>query len=523
MKKKIALFLVAMLLGVGLIVSCGGGGDDDGDGPGTGTGTQYTVTFNTDGGTPAKIDPITVNAGAAIGAAKWPSDPSKDGFKFGGWFEGTTEYKFDTKINKDVALKATYNVIPPYVIDLGAFTWDNNNTQRGWRADTTDNVATDLALEDLNNAKYIVLHTKGGDSDTAFSEIKVVIQSNVDSWGWNTTNIGGADFDRTEDSFIVIDISTLKHGADLAECSKGKFIIEYATGGNIVLGLGLEAGYITNKDLSALPADAVAFEDEDAAYGYVTAENILGITIPTTFSTVTFNTDGGTPAVAPVKVGSGKSLGVKYPSWVKKDGYEFVGWLSGTTAYDANTIINANVTLKALWEEIQLPTMPTDLGLTPVVINNGTNQIAFGTGGFGGGEPAQDLTLFTESKYLVLFFLGSNANRDGFGGTQIAVQSNVDKSKTGNSDWLNNATPDFTAFPNEGDKFNFVVLKLEDTAYWNTIITDTDLVGGKFVLNWGIVGSGFKAAFVTKVELDDTNWVQGGTVPIYFTSELVKK
>jgi len=104
MKKKIALFLAAALLSVGLIVSCGGG-DDDGDGNGPGTNpntpgaTEYTVTFDTDGGEPA-IEPIKVKAGTAVGAATWPADPTRDTDVFDGWYEGANKFTASTKIEK---------------------------------------------------------------------------------------------------------------------------------------------------------------------------------------------------------------------------------------------------------------------------------------------------------------------------------------------------------------------------------------------------------------------------------------
>ena len=67
---------------------------------------QYTITFNTDGGSPA-IDPITKDYGSEISA---PSvTPSKDGFAFVYWsLDGTSEYKFSTMPAKNLILTAIW-------------------------------------------------------------------------------------------------------------------------------------------------------------------------------------------------------------------------------------------------------------------------------------------------------------------------------------------------------------------------------------------------------------------------------
>ena len=72
----------------------------------------YTVTFDTDGGTPATIEDQTVESGKT---ATKPNDPTKDNNDFLGWFEvvdGTmsdTAFDFSTKITKDTDLKAKWD------------------------------------------------------------------------------------------------------------------------------------------------------------------------------------------------------------------------------------------------------------------------------------------------------------------------------------------------------------------------------------------------------------------------------
>jgi len=173
MKKKIALFLAAALISAGLIVSCGGGGDDDEEtgnptNPNTpvAPGTQYTVSFDTDGGEPATIASIKVDAGKAVGAGKWPDNPTKGTDTFVGWFEGATEYKSNTPINKDVALKAKWQGFvwptPLLTFDsfhpLGEFTGSNPgaDTQKGW---LFGEGGDDYAFTDNT---WLLLELKGG-------------------------------------------------------------------------------------------------------------------------------------------------------------------------------------------------------------------------------------------------------------------------------------------------------------------------------------------------------------------------
>ncbi|MBR2742139.1 MAG: leucine-rich repeat protein [Clostridia bacterium] len=66
----------------------------------------YTVKFtDTDGTAFANIDDQEVEAG---GKAQKPADPQKDGVTFAAWYNGDTEYSFDTPVNSDITLTATW-------------------------------------------------------------------------------------------------------------------------------------------------------------------------------------------------------------------------------------------------------------------------------------------------------------------------------------------------------------------------------------------------------------------------------
>ncbi len=65
---------------------------------------EYTITFDSNGGT--VIESQTVKENDLV---KKPVDPKKTGYKFSGWFYENTLFDFNTKINKDIVLKALWS------------------------------------------------------------------------------------------------------------------------------------------------------------------------------------------------------------------------------------------------------------------------------------------------------------------------------------------------------------------------------------------------------------------------------
>jgi len=115
MKKTIALFLVAALLGIGLIVSCSDDPKEEkktDDKPGTEV-VKYKVTFDSDGRpfkdgtTAAKV--VEVEKDKTVGS-NWPEiDEENIGTdELQGWYDGATQVTRTTPITKDVTLKAKF-------------------------------------------------------------------------------------------------------------------------------------------------------------------------------------------------------------------------------------------------------------------------------------------------------------------------------------------------------------------------------------------------------------------------------
>ena len=64
---------------------------------------EYTVKFDTNGG--SKIQDVVVKENDTV---KKPTDPTKKGYIFGGWYYKGKLFNFSTKITKDITLKARF-------------------------------------------------------------------------------------------------------------------------------------------------------------------------------------------------------------------------------------------------------------------------------------------------------------------------------------------------------------------------------------------------------------------------------
>ena len=59
----------------------------------------YTVTFESDGG--SEIESAVVKDGEKVTK---PGDPTRTGYAFKGWFNGETEYDFETAVTANITL-----------------------------------------------------------------------------------------------------------------------------------------------------------------------------------------------------------------------------------------------------------------------------------------------------------------------------------------------------------------------------------------------------------------------------------
>lgn len=140
--RKIRLFIGALLLLTSFsLASCDLSTTDSGSTTNTTdnqggtkqeTTTEYTVTFNTNGG--SSVSPQTIKDGKS---ATKPADPTKEGYTFAGWYTSTLysiEFDFTSKVTKSLTLYAKWNEVTKTVkYDVGTPSvtlWTNSINSR---------------------------------------------------------------------------------------------------------------------------------------------------------------------------------------------------------------------------------------------------------------------------------------------------------------------------------------------------------------------------------------------------------
>ena len=98
---KIIAILMSALLCVTALASCNKENNPSGNNSDETEPVYYTVTFNT--ATDEKIESKTVKAGTALSE---PPEPSRDGYVFEGWYNGTRQWDFSSFVKGNMTLTA---------------------------------------------------------------------------------------------------------------------------------------------------------------------------------------------------------------------------------------------------------------------------------------------------------------------------------------------------------------------------------------------------------------------------------
>ncbi len=287
--------------------------------------SEHTVTFDTDGG--STVEAATVKDGEKVTK---PTDPTKEGYVFKGWYNGETAYDFESAVTADITLKAKWEVV----------TYNITYELNGGKADES------------NPATYNI--------ETADFEIK-----NPVSGPEATPNFVGWYSDK---ELTKAAETTIKKGStgDLTFYAKWSpkslytvtFELVGANGSvteKVVDGEMLSEEQI-QKAKSSIPEDYKfenVYSDKECTKEFdiktkIEADTTVYVKVKEIVKyTVKFESNGGsTVEAATVKDGEK----VTKPADPTKEGYAFIGWYNGETAYDFESAVTADITLKAKWE-----------------------------------------------------------------------------------------------------------------------------------------------------------------------------
>ena len=283
--------------------------------------SKFTVTFNANGGILSGESTKTLKHGATVST----SNPSKEGYAFGGWYlENSTVTPFNsimpaynlTVYAKWVAGERNY-VVEHYVMQT--------NGSYPTTADKTENKTgiadSSLTLADLKDAVLEVANGivyKNGEANG-----QVVTTTTVSADGSRAIKLY---YERKKYDLIW----KLNGGSASNSFTQGQ--VYYDTG--ITVPEAVKAGYSLTWD--SVPADKMPAGN--------TTYNALWIARN---YTMTFNSDGGT-AVAPIE--QAYDTTVTPPSNPTRTGYSFKGWLKDGNPYTINTMPAENITLTASWQ-----------------------------------------------------------------------------------------------------------------------------------------------------------------------------
>ena len=286
----------------------------------------YTVTFDSAGG--SAVTAQTIEAGQK---ATKPADPTKAGYDFKGWTLNGSAYDFNTAVNGNITLVATWEqqqVVPT----VYTVTFDSN----GGSAVTAQNI------EEGQKATKPADPTKSG----------------YDFKGW-TLNGSAYDFNTAVNGDITL-VATWEQQQVVPTVYTVTFD---SNGGSAVTAQNIEEGQKATKpaDPTKSGYDFKGWTLNGSAYDFNTAVNgdiTLVATweqqqvVPTTY-TVSFAANGGTGTMADVTGISGEYT-LPENGFTAPDGKQFKAWSVGVVekAVGDKITVTADTTVTAVWETI---------------------------------------------------------------------------------------------------------------------------------------------------------------------------
>ena len=318
---------------------------------------SYTVTFNSDGGT--KVKSQTIKSGNLV---KQPSNPQKNDYLFEYWSLNDTEYDFNTPVTENITLKATYTKIN--YISLSEFAkitasnynqievnktieemfygcfeaseykeyHDSYNLDKVSKVNYNQKIVCDFGLKEningvLENYQFDLKYGKG------LKLLKVVTDEGTKKLtSSNSNTYRYSSIGMVSHILIYFQVISIEKDSELY-VARNNLKVTFT---NDFLNKLVKDKYITNAN-----------KNKVKYLSYGSYKKTFEVDNTVTNYTVTFNSDGGS-SVASQTVESGNKA--TKPNNPTKSGYTFKEWQLNGKAYDFNSAVTSNITLKAVWE-----------------------------------------------------------------------------------------------------------------------------------------------------------------------------
>ena len=370
--------------------------------------TKCSVTFDTDGGTPVPDVQIVDKDGFAAAPT---TNPVKENYEFAGWYLGEAEeaYNFaETAVIENITLKAKWilkkydtvvSVLPEWSIYQGEvtdLTDDDVATSIEYKVRNTEEANADGIKDttlrgdylqlDLGSVKQIgKVRARVGKTESGNKWEKYHLEYSKDALNWTKLDVqtgAAAGIDIYEENLRGVKAQYVRLVNDEDKkcwvCFTDFVVYPYEGPSQYTVTFDFNDDSKEPKEIKVDAGDYIEIPDEPQKEGYTFAgwydedlENMYNFNTPVTGDvilyakwaessegltkyTVTFDADGGTPEPEVQKVQSGEKA--EKPEDPAKAGYTFGGWYTeeGTTAYDFDTLVTADVALKAKWIPAEL-------------------------------------------------------------------------------------------------------------------------------------------------------------------------
>lgn len=297
---------------------------------------RCTIKFDTkDGGT--EIPDVVQDEGYTV--AK-PADPTRENYRFAGWYLGGSEYNFDSVVSQDLTIEAKWVLQCYLVFDLG-YGEESNVYYKTAPKDIGLTVGTDELKKNPSRAgfKFMGWYTEKDGQGTKIEDDKFpYVLEKMETvfyayWKESFTIVFDADNETSETSDVAVlkgDAITEQEAPDTPVYENYRFDGWFSerNGGGTEFRVG----------------ETVFADDTPKKYYAKWVRQYV----------VTIDTNGGPQYGDPFKVDTGSKLSQPNASYTVKKGHDFVNWQIDGVPVDFDTyVVEKDVTLVATYEAQQ--------------------------------------------------------------------------------------------------------------------------------------------------------------------------